>query len=56
MILEIQFKNFGAGVPAHKRQSFHFQKLPGDPNINIFCENWQGASFYIKRTNAEIQI
>ena len=30
------------------RQSFHFQKIPGGLNINIFCENWHEASFYIK--------
>ena len=33
----------------NKRQSFHFQKSPGGGlNINIFCTNWHGASFYIK--------
>ena len=44
MILEVQFQNFGA----HAHQSYYFQKIPGGPNINIFCENWHGASFYIK--------
>ena len=48
MILEVKFQNFGEGAPAHMRQSFHFQKIPGGPNINIFCENWHEASFYIK--------
>ena len=43
-ILEVQFQNLGA----RSRQSFHFQKIPGHPNINIFFENWQEASFYIK--------
>ena len=29
------------------QQSFHFQKIPGGPNITIFlCENWHEASFY----------
>ena len=49
MILEVQFQNLGARTPAHVCPSFHFKKIPGGPNINIFfCENWQGASFYIK--------
>ena len=41
---------FRSPIPKFRRapQSFHFQKVPGGPNINIFCENWQGASFYIK--------
>ena len=30
------------------RKSFHFKKIPGGPNINIFCKNWHEASFYIK--------
>ena len=34
MILEVQIQNFGA--PA--RQSFHFQKIPGGLNINIFLK------------------
>ena len=25
-----------------------FKKFQGAQNINIFCENWQEASFYIK--------
>ena len=33
---------------AHASQSFHFQKIPGGQNINIFCENWHETSFYIK--------
>ena len=40
-------------------QSIHFQKIPGDPNINIFCENWLEASFYIKeqaqKTNSKFE-
>ena len=43
MILEVQFQNL-----AHARQSFHFQKIPGALKLIFFCENWQGASFYIK--------
>ena len=42
IILEVQLQNFAA------RQSFHFQKIPGGPNIYNFCENWHEASFYIK--------
>ena len=42
MILEVQIRSFGA------RQSFHFQKIPGGLNINIFFENWYKASFYNK--------
>ena len=42
MILEVQIQIFGA------RQSFHFLKIPEGPNINIFCEIWHEASFYIK--------
>ena len=30
MIFEVQIQSFGA------RQSFHFQKIPGGLNINIF--------------------
>ena len=49
MILEVQIQNFGAcRTPAHELQSFHFQKIPGGVNINIFCENGHEASFYIK--------
>ena len=32
MVLEVQIRSFGA----HVGQSFHFQKIPGGPNINIF--------------------
>ena len=42
MILEVQIRSFGAhtrGAPAHACQSFHFQKIPGGLNINIFFEN-----------------
>ena len=47
MILEVQIQNFSAlALGAH--QSFSFQKIPGGPNINIFCENWYEASFYNK--------
>ena len=49
MILEVQIQNFGTLT----YQSFHFQKIPGGLNINIFCENWHKASFYIK---AQVQI
>ena len=40
---------------AHAHQSFHFQKIPGGPNMNIFDENWHEASFYIKE-QTQIQI
>ena len=33
---------------AHAHQSFHFQKIPGGLNFNIFGENCHAASFYIK--------
>ena len=32
----------------HVNSSFLFQKILGGLIINIFCENWQAASFYIK--------
>ena len=32
-------------APAHARQIFHFQKIPGGLNINFFFENWYKASF-----------
>ena len=51
MILEVQIQNLGeraCGASAHARQSFHFQKMPGGLNINIFCENWYKASSYNK--------
>ena len=31
---------------------FSFSKIPGAPNINIFCENWHEA-FYIKEQTQE---
>ena len=33
---------------SHWRQSFHFQKILGGPNINVFCEKWHESSFYIE--------
>ena len=36
MILEVQIQIFGARARAHSHQSFHFQKIPGGPNISIF--------------------
>ena len=51
MILEVQFQIFRArprrGL-AQAHQRFNFQKIQGDLNINIFCENWHETSFYIK--------
>ena len=38
MILEVQTQNFGR---TRGRQSFHFQKIPGGLNINIFL--WKSA-------------
>ena len=49
MILEVQIQKFWrVHALAHASQSFHFQKIPGGQNINIFCENWHETSFYIK--------
>ena len=52
MILEVQIQNFGVHAPANARLStcasqFSFSKNLGGLNINIFCENWHQASFYI---------
>ena len=58
MIFKVKIQIFGEPAPrapAPEGQSFHFQKFPGGPNINIFLtvtffyENWHGASFYIKK-------
>ena len=38
-------------VHAHASK-FSFSKIPGAPNINIFCENWHEA-FYIKEQTQE---
>ena len=55
MILEVQFLNFGA--QQHKRvKVFIFKKFQGAQILIFFCENWQGASFYIKEQAREIQI
>ena len=36
MILEVQIQISGARrPPAHARQSYHFQKTPGGPHMNI---------------------
>ena len=35
MILEVQIQIYG--TPAHARQSFHFQKIPGGLNIKDIC-------------------
>ena len=35
MILEVQIQI--CGTPAHARQSFHFQKIPGGLNIKDIC-------------------
>ena len=43
IILEVQLQNSAQG-----RQSYHFQKIPRGPNINLFFENWHEAFFYIK--------
>ena len=32
----------------HEWQSFHFQKIAGAFNMNIFCENLQNPSLYFK--------
>ena len=52
MILEVQIQIFGAWAGA-PWQSFHFQKIPGGLNFNIFCENRHEASFYIKELTQE---
>ena len=55
MILEVQIQSFSVRrSPAQASQSFHFQKIPGDLNINMFCENWHEASFYIKGQTQKI--
>ena len=55
MILEVQIQSFSVlSSPAQALQSFHFQKIPGDLKINIFCENWHEASFYIKGQSQKI--
>ena len=43
MILEVQIQIFSA-----RASKFSFSKIPGGPNIYIFCENWHEASFYNK--------
>ena len=44
MILAVQYQNFGASS-----SKFPFSKNSRGPKILIFfCENWHGASFYIK--------
>ena len=51
MILEVQIRSFGAGArraPAHEHQSFHFQKIPGGLNINIFLKIGIKLPFTIK--------
>ena len=35
---------------------FIFLKIPGGPNINIFDENWHGASFYIKEQTQKYKL
>ena len=47
IVLEVQIQIFGARV-AQTRQSFHFLKIQGSLNINIFDENRHEASLYIK--------
>ena len=48
MIIEVQFQTYS--TCANERTSkFLFSKIPRGANIDIFCENWQGASFYIKK-------
>ena len=48
MILEVKIQNFGARK-CGGRQSFHFRKIPGGLNINIFFEDWYEASSYNKK-------
>ena len=46
IFLKSKSKILFACTPQHARHSFHFQKIPGGLNINIFWENWHKASFY----------
>ena len=60
LILEVQIEIFSSRrATAHAQQSFHFEKIPGGLNINIFCENRHDASFYIKeqtqKTNSKFE-
>ena len=50
MILEVQFQNFDARAECTSPHTskFSFSKNSREPNINIFCENWCKAFFYIK--------
>ena len=55
MILEVQFQNFSAHRRTHVARwhthvkVFIFFKLQGAQILIFFCENWHGASFYIKK-------
>ena len=55
LILEVSISKF-CSLPSHARQSFHFEKILGGPNINIFWWKWACSFLLHKRTNAEIQI
>ena len=50
MILEVQFQNFDARAECTSPHTskFSYSKNSREPNINIFCENWCKAFFYIK--------
>ena len=52
MILEVHFQNFGTRSHMLHRctyvKVFIFKKFQGAQILIFFCENWQGASFYIK--------
>ena len=52
MILEVQIQIF----EARRRVSFHFQKIPGGPNINIFWRKLAWSLLLHLRKKAEIQI
>ena len=47
MILEVQIQNFGARQRTRVKV-FILKKFHG-AQINIFCENWREAFFYIKK-------
>ena len=47
MILEVQIQNFGARQRTRVKV-FILKKFQG-AQINIFCENWREAFFYIKK-------
>ena len=46
--VQVWFKKSKFKFSAHERQSFHFKKIPGGQNINIFWWKFPWSFFYIK--------